>query len=330
MMRSLTGYRVFAATVLMLGGIETGMTQSVAADGTDSSEVTRHLDAARQTAGEEWRATVDFLCGPDPDPGNAAVSPLLEPVQIFDNLYAFGRSKTVVYALTTDDGIILIDAGYPDQVESVLLPGLSQLGLDPADISHVIVAHGHRDHYGGSGYLQRQYGASIVLSAADWEMLERDGAEMAETAAGRPAVRDLIAQEGRPIVVGDVELTPVLIPGHTPGALGMIFAVNDGEDTYTAGLFGGTILITSRISDEGLQQYLASIEHYAAVAREMGVDVEIQNHPIVDNMADKLTQLESRLAGGTHPFVVGADAYQDFLGVISECTQAEVARRAGR
>ena len=211
----------------------------------------------------------------------------------------------------------------------MLLPGLSQLGLDPADISHGIVAHGHRDHYGGSGYLQRQYGASIVLSAADWEMLERDGAEMSETEVGRPPVRDLIAQDGQSIVVGDVEVTLVLIPGHTPGALGMIFSVRDGEETHTAGLFGGTILITSRISDEGLQQYLASIEHYAAVAREMGVDVEIQNHPIVDNMADKLTQLKSRSVGDAHPFVVEGDAYQDFLGVISECTQAEVARRAG-
>jgi len=327
-MRRKNDYRAIAATALLLSGAGVAKSQDPAGDGTDTSRVTQHLDAARQTAGEEWRATVDFLCGPNPDPGNAAESPLMEPVQLFDNLYAFGRSRTVVYALTTDDGIILIDAGYPDQVESVLLPGLSQLGLDPADISHVIVAHGHRDHYGGSGYLQRQHGASIVLSAADWEMLERDGAEMAETAAGRPAVRDLIAQEGQSIVVGDVEVALVLIPGHTPGALGMIFSVKDGEKTHTAGLFGGTILITSRISDEGLQQYLASIEHYAAVAREMGVDVEIQNHPIVDNMGDKLTQLKSRSVGDTHPFVVGVDAYQDFLGVISECTQAEVARRS--
>jgi metallo-beta-lactamase class B len=323
------GYQTLAATALLLGGIETGMAQGVAGDGSESSEVTRHLDAARQTAGNEWRATVDFLCGPDPDPGNAAASPLLEPVQIFDNLYAFGRSRTTVFAITTDAGIILIDAGYPDQVESVLLPGLNQLGLDPTDISHVIVAHGHRDHYGGSGYLQRQYGASIVLSAADWEMLDREGAEISYTEEGSPPVRDLIAQEGQSIVVGDVEVALVLIPGHTPGALGMIFSVRDGEETHTAGLFGGTILITSRISDEGLQQYLASIEHFAAVTREMGVDVEIQNHPIVDNMTDKLTQLKSRSVGDAHPFVVGGDAYQDFLGVISECTQAEVARRAG-
>jgi metallo-beta-lactamase class B len=287
-----------------------------------------YLDSARETAGDQWRATVDFLCGPDPDPGNAAESAVMKPTQLFDNLYAFGRSKAVVYALTTDEGIILIDAGYPDQVESVLAPGLRELGLNADDIRYVIVAHGHRDHYGGSRHLQQQHGASVVLSAADWEFMDQYRTDSADDVLGQPPERDVIAEEGVPIVLGDTAVTPVMVPGHTPGSLGLIFTVRDGDEEHVAGLFGGTILISSRISDEGLQQYLSSIEHYAAVARDMGVDVEIQNHPIIDNMDQKLQQLESRAAGAPHPFVVGNDEYQNFLGVISECTLAEVARRA--
>ena len=71
--------------------------------------------------------------------------PLIEPVQIFDNLYAIGRSSTIVYAITASDGIILIDSGYGDQIDSVLLPGMAQLGLDPADVELVFLAHGHGD-----------------------------------------------------------------------------------------------------------------------------------------------------------------------------------------
>ena len=280
-MRKTTFYLVMAATLVGLGGVRVGGTQDLVDEGEDSVQVLQHLEAARRIAGAEWRTTADFLCGPNPDPGNAAASPLLAPTRIFDNLYAIGRSSTVVYAITTDDGIILIDAGYADQVESVLLPGLRRLGLDPGDIRYVIVAHGHRDHYGGSRYLQKQYGASIVLSGADWELLERDGADLTDGAVQRPPDRDLVAEEGRSIVLGDVAVTPVLIPGHTPGALGLVFPVRDGDEMHMAGLFGGTILITSRISDDGLQQYLSSIEHYAAVVREKGVDVEIQNHPII-------------------------------------------------
>ena len=328
-MRKTTFYLLLVATLVALAQSKVGETQDLAGEATNTVQVVRHLEAARRIAGSQWRTTADFLCGPNPDPGNAAASPLLAPTRIFDNLYALGRSRTVVYAITTGDGIILIDAGYPDQVESVLLPGLRRLGLDPADIRYVIVAHGHRDHYGGARVLQERYGASVVLSGADWELLQRDGADLADAADQRPPDRDLVAEEGQPIVLGDVAVTLVLIPGHTPGALGLVFPVKDGEQTHMAGLFGGTILITSRISDAGLQQYLASLEHYAAVVREMGVDVEIQNHPIIDDMAAKLVRLESRTAGVAHPFVVGTDAYQDFLGVISACTEAEVARRSG-
>jgi metallo-beta-lactamase class B len=302
---------------------------AVAQEPADSSEAAGHLNAARQIAGDEWQTTVDFLCGPDPDPGNAAETAVMTPTKVFDNLYAFGRSGAVVYAITTDDGIILIDSGYSEQVESVLVPGLLELGLSVDDIRYIIVAHGHRDHYGGSRHLQEQYGATVVLSEADWDFIDQYRTDTAEGALSQPPDRDMVAEEGKPIVLGDTSVTPVLVPGHTPGALGLIFSVRDGDEEHVAGMFGGTILITSRISDAGLSQYLTSLEHFGIVAREMGVDVEIQNHPIVDNMGEKLQQLSSRSASEPHPFVVGGREYQNFLGVITECTQAEVARRSG-
>ena len=90
---------------------------------------------------------------------------------MFDNLYALGRTSTVVWALTTPDGILLIDAGYPDQLESVLLPQLRAVGLDPNDVRYVLVGHGHADHFGGASYFQ-QRGARVALSAADWDLIE--------------------------------------------------------------------------------------------------------------------------------------------------------------
>jgi metallo-beta-lactamase class B len=302
-------------------------TQSVASN---SPQVEQHLSLARQIAGAEWQTTADFLCGPSPNPGNAAETPILEPKKIFDNLYAFGRSGAVVYALTTDDGIILIDSGYPDQVETVLLPGMRELGLNPADIKYVIVAHAHRDHYGGSRFLQSAYEARIVLSAADWDFMDQYRSDTEGAANGQPPERDQLAVEGEGIVLGDVAVTPVLVPGHTPGSLGLIFPVQDGSQTHLAGLFGGTILVSSRISDEGLQQYIESIEHFSAIAYEMGVNVEIQNHPVIDDMSVKLPMLDDRAPTDPHPFVVGTDAYQRFLGVIAECARVEVARRIAR
>jgi len=294
----------------------------------DSPAVAAIVERARAAAGSEWGEAVDFLCGTTGRPNRADDSEIM-PTRVFDNLYALGRSGTVVWALTTPDGILLIDAGYPDQLESVLLPQMRAAGLDPADVRYVLIGHGHSDHFGGASYFQ-QRGARVALSAADWELIENPppAPAGAPAAAGLPPPRrDVVVADGEPIVFGGVEITPVLIPGHTPGALGFVFRVADGARSHTAALFGGSILLFNRIPDDGLRQYVQSLERFGAVTRRLGVDVEIQNHPLYDGFGAKLDRLANRRAGEAHPFVVGQDAYQRFLTVMAECANAQLARR---
>jgi metallo-beta-lactamase class B len=309
-----------AALCLLICTFAAGTSDAVA-----QGTAAEHVQDARRLAGADWSAVADFFCVEGAAVPNRPDDPLIEPTRIFDNLYAIGRTSTVVYAITTTAGIILIDSGYADQVESVLLPGLAKLGLDPADVRYVIVAHGHGDHYGGSAYLQEHYGARVVLSAEDWDLMAQP-APPGRTMVPPPE-RDLEAFEGRPITLGDVSVTPVLVPGHTPGALGLIFPVRDGRDAHVAALFGGTILTSGRISDEGLEQYVRSLEHFSGIATEMGVDVEIQNHPLFDGMGEKLAGLATRRPGAAHPFVLADGGYERFLGVMASCMKAELARR---
>jgi metallo-beta-lactamase class B len=287
---------------------------------TDTPAVAGHLAKARQAAGSEWTPTFDFVCKVNPDRANRVDDPQIEPTRIFDNLFAIGRTSTVVYAVTTSAGIVLIDSGYADQIETVLLPGLRKAGLDPANVRYVLLGHGHGDHFGGAAYFQ-QRGARVVSSAPDWDLMAK------APPMPQPPTRDVVAAEGQPIVVGDVSFTPVAIPGHTPGSLGYIFSVRDRARMHTAGLFGGSILIPTKIPNEGLQQYIRSIEHFGDVSRKMGVDVEIQNHPLYDGFEQKLRRLRARRPADPHPFVVGRDAYQRFLTVMAECTRAQMERR---
>jgi metallo-beta-lactamase class B len=284
---------------------------------------------ARAAAGAEWGDAVEFFCG-DSARANSANDPIIAPARVFDDLYALGRSSTVVWVVPTPAGILLIDAGYPDQLESVLLPGLRALGLDPDDVEYVLVAHGHADHFGAASYFQER-GARVALSAADWELIESSPAPTPPAAGGPAALppprRDVVVADGQPIEFGGVRITPVLIPGHTPGALGFVFPVHDGGRAHTAALFGGSILLSNRISDDGLRQYVESVRRFADVTRRLGVDVEVQNHPLYDGFATKLELLTARRSGAPHPFVVGADAYQRFLTVMAECGSAQLARR---
>jgi len=295
----------------------------------DSPEIAAHIARARELAGSDVMATYDFFCVPGNARPNNFSAPPLVPVRLFDNLYAAGNSETVVYAITTSEGIVLLDSGTADEVERVLVPGLTALGLDSSDVKLVLLGHGHSDHYGGASYFQTRYGARVGTTEADWNTIAQ------AATSGRPGdlpvpTRDLVVREGEPVVLGDTSITVVEIPGHTPGALGFIFPVFDAGTRHEAGLFGGTVLATAYTPAPGLLQYIDSIAHFLEVAARMGVDVEIQNHPIFDDTPARLAALAARRPGEPHPFVMGADRYQRFWGIVSECMQADIIRKGTR
>jgi metallo-beta-lactamase class B len=316
------------ASLLVTTFVVSGFSRTYAARAQDSPEVVQLLGTAKKNAGTEWTEAFDFICALNPGRANSPTDPVIEPTKVFDNLYVIGRTSTAVWAVTTSAGIVLIDAGYGDQLESVLLPGMKTLGLDPAQVKYVIVGHGHGDHFGGSAYFQ-QRGARVAMAGPDWDLVETPPPAGRGAAAVQPPKRDLVAVEGQAITVGDVSFTPVMIPGHTPGSMGVIFPVKDGRATHIAGLFGGSILTPGRIPDDGLRQYIASVEHWGDVTRRMKVDVEIQNHPMYDGFLNKLERLKQRKPGDPNPFLVGSESYQRFVSVMSACEKVQLARRKG-
>src|SRR4029079_14341352 len=98
-----------------------------------------------------------------------------EPVKVFDNLYWLGQTEVSVWAITTSQGIVVIDPIFDYSVEDEFVEGWKKVGLDPAQIKYAIVSHGHADHSGGAKYLQDHLKTRILLSGADWESLERTG-----------------------------------------------------------------------------------------------------------------------------------------------------------
>ena len=307
---------------------------AAAAPRPDTPQSLVHLDAAKKLAGTDpWLLSpYNFYCVPGKARGNSPSAPELEPVRLFDNVYAVGNSEATVYAITTSQGIVLIDSGYADRVETVVIPGLKKLGLDPAAVKYVLLGHGHADHFGGARYFQEHYGAKVGTAAADWDLIDPPNpptttpANQPNATQSRPK-RDLVLAEGQPVRLGDVTVTPIAIPGHTPGSLAFIFPVRDGRSTHMAGLFGGTILTSDRITTAGLSQYVQSIAHYLETAKRLKVDVEIQNHPIFDMTPERLARLKTRSGGQPHPFTISTDGYVTFWSIVSECIQAEIARR---
>lgn len=73
-----------------------------------------------------------------------------------------------VYAIQTDDGMMLIDAGWdmPSSREA-LVRGLAVLGAELGDVRSILVTHVHRDHYTLAVSLRRELGTHVALGAGE-------------------------------------------------------------------------------------------------------------------------------------------------------------------
>lgn len=304
----------------------------------ESPQVRAHIDTATKIAGAEWAAAANFFCSTEEQVAAMKILPSAtegdvegqraEPVKVFDNLYFVGQKAVTTWAITTSDGIILIDSGYPDRFDDTLTAGLKKLGLDPARVKLAVIAHEHADHFGGARLLQERLGTTIAMSKPAWDGLEPKPGAPPAAGQDAPPKRDIVMTEGQPVTLGDTTVIPVAIPGHTAGSMGFIFPVKDGGRTYMAALFGGSILNPQkRFPASTFEQYLASIEHFADVTRKSKVEVELLNHPIMDGLFEKLAMVRTRKPGGPHPLVIGEASYQRFLSVMAACTRAQLARK---
>jgi metallo-beta-lactamase class B len=288
-----------------------------------------------------WAGEEHFFC--EAPRANSPNDPPIEPTKIFDNVYVIGNQGTVAYVIQTSDSLLMIDSLSADQTETQLLPGFRKLGLDPAMVKIIVVGHGHADHFGGTPYFQEHYGSKIYIAAADWDLMEHPPAGRGPARGndkgndkggkkGPPTVlpkHDQTIVEGQPIVLGDLKIIPVAVPGHTPGSMGFIFPVKDNGKTYMAAMYAGTILTPGIVSDEGLQTYSKSVAHFKEETKKAKVEVELQNHPLMDPIQTKLDKLKARTKGEPNPFVIGQGNYQKFLNVMAACTEVNIARRKG-
>src|SRR6266850_695111 len=137
--------------------------------------------------------------------------------------YFVGGKVHSSWALTTRDGIILIDTIFPYNSEELIVGGMQKLGLDPKQIKYILISHAHTDHIGGAEILQKKYGARVVMGAPDWDTVEKYPNRY-KTMAPK---RDIVATDGMKITLGGRTVTIWLTPGHTPGTLSYTFTALD-------------------------------------------------------------------------------------------------------
>jgi metallo-beta-lactamase class B len=287
-----------------------------------------HLVAARDAAGFDFTGTLARLCVAPPAVPNTVrdVAPgpapardtwFIEPAKVFDNLYFVGSKIHSSWALTSSEGIILIDTLWTYNSEEEIIGGLKKLGLDPAKVKYVIISHAHPDHVGGAKLMQDRYGSRIVMGGPDWDSIEKS---VNGYPAGKPK-RDVVADDGQKITLGDTSVTLIATPGHTPGTFSMIFTVRDNGKPLTVAYSGGTAFNFPSTA-ANFDTYIKSQSKMAAAAAAANATVLMSNHSEFDLATTKIRMIASRKPSEPHPFEIGKEAVARYFVVTGECAQA--------
>lgn len=297
-------------------------------------EVAGHVDAATRLAQKDLAESL-FFCEADPW-GKVRrqlkrIDEWFPPTRIFDNLSYIGNQFVGVYALETDDGLILFDSGTSlEEAEHHIAPGLRALGLDAKNIRYIVVTHGHWDHFGGALWFQQTYGTPVGLSATDWKMIEAQ--EGTAVLNGRPIPKhDREITDGQVLTYGKTSVSLYITPGHTPGTVSAIFPVSQGGKRHVASLLGSTALpdtIEPTAITGGLERYRDSIDRFAKLSRAAGADILLNTHLFAFGGADRLARAHAAKNPGTRgtSFVIGPRRVGAFYGLMDQCMQAAEAR----
>jgi metallo-beta-lactamase class B len=315
---------IFGFALVLVAALSINAGAQNAADAIDA-----HLNAAKTAAGFDWPGTLARLCiappfvraiaDSAPGPAPARETWFIEPAKVFDNLYFVGSKIHNSWALTNNEGIIILDTLYTYNSEEEILGGLKKLGLDANKIKYVIITHAHGDHVGGAKILQdRIPGVRVVMGGPDWDFIEKSVNGYPQ---GKPK-RDIVAQDGQRITVGDNTVTIVLTPGHTPGTLSMLFPVKDNGKQLNVAYSGGTAFnFPSTVPNFDI--YIASQRKMGKAAADSNATILMSNHTEFDFAVPKIKAIAARKSGEPHPYDVGKDAVQRYFKVTEECAQAQ-------
>jgi glyoxylase-like metal-dependent hydrolase (beta-lactamase superfamily II) len=242
------------------------------------------------------------------------------PVEAFPNLWAG------TYLVQTGDMLALIDSGSgAEKSNADLEAGIKKAGYSLSDLTHILLTHGHIDHYGGLPYLRERTQARVGLHELDLQTITQHDERLAImsrrlgnflASAGIPdeqrtellqmyhftkalfhSVPVDFTYEASDMKVGLFEM--VHVPGHCPGHV----AIKLGDI-----LFSGDLIlehITPHQAPEeltpfmGVRHYLESLSLLGSWAQDARLVLNGHDEPITDLPA-RITSTRQHLSRRVH------------------------------
>lgn len=113
----------------------------------------------------------------------------------------YGANSYIIACSNTKRAAIIDPGGSIDKINGFI----DSRGLT---LDYILITHAHADHIGGLRELVKYHPGAIIIN----HTLERDSVTRGLTARWEPA------KDGIPIHLGDLSITALTTPGHTPGS----------------------------------------------------------------------------------------------------------------
>ena len=110
---------------------------------------------------------------------------------------------------------VLIDGG------AIPLPLLKLVRINTLQVKYVLLTHTHFDHIVGIEEVRQTYGCKVGMHKAEEPILKASRTAAVRWGLDPPKLQapDFILRDEERISVGDLTLTALLTPGHSPGGL---------------------------------------------------------------------------------------------------------------
>ena len=228
------------------------------------------------------------------------------PFQVIGNIYYVGDTRNAIYLITTPEGHILLDTGYPETAP-IVRDGVQQLGFEMRDIKIMISGHAHSDHVGGHALVKEMTGARILASELDAPVIEsggRSGRFRGPSANPWPPTKvDQVIRDGEQVTLGGVTLTAHFTPGHTQGNTAWTMGVEDGGRRLNVA-FLPSLGVNNNVHLVNYPNYPNIVEDYTRsfqVAKGLSCEVFLGPHGSFFNLEEKYARLQD--GAQQNPFI---------------------------
>ena len=233
-----------------------------------------------------------------------------EPFKIFGTTYFVGTDGLSAILIAGDAGHILLDGGL-EQSAAVIDANIRKLGFKTQDVALIVNSHGHFDHAGGINALQRASGAMVAASPSGADALRRGENTVDDPQYGFgkadnafPPVKNVkVIKDGETLSVGNLSITAIFTPGHTPGSTTWTWKACEGKQCLNI-VYADSI---SAVAAPGFKftadpEVVTKFRRSISRLSELPCDIVVSTHPSATSLDEKIKKRAER-TDGPDPFV---------------------------